>query len=215
MADARVELRADFGPEVEVQVLAAALGDIAKVSDFAMACQGIADRNEVVVQLLREWPPDLEPDWLWRRQGPVDRYAPALARDTLDSSPEWNRMVREYGGYNNTGAVRVERLEYHNPLEMVILVSGAVVIWVLRLIRDWPAKRRLNDAVAGEFEDRARTRRQLRELVVEEAAREGVRLSADQLRELLDDDTLDAMRALGDSRLEIRGLESGTEQSSQ
>lgn len=53
----------------------------------------------------------------------------------------------------------VQRLEYANPIELILLGSGLLlrgVIIAARLVRDWSAQRRINSATAREAEAQAR-----------------------------------------------------------
>lgn len=210
-ADERFRIRGDLGPMADIQTLAAVLNDLARVADFAVACQQVADRNDATAEILRRRPfesvgelEDLEHLWYRRHPG---YYPFPMARDVVESSPDWNSLLREYGAGRAHGSVQVEQLRYRNPLELVILASGIVVVGVLRLVRDWPERKRLNRAAAADYENAVNSREAARQVILSQLAQDGYRLSPDQVSSLLDGSTVDAIRALGDSSLEMRAID--------
>lgn len=74
-------------------------------------------------------------------------------------------------------AATVRRLEYSNPIELVLMGSGMLIAGVVvaaRLVRDWSTTRRTNEAVAREAEAEARMtedRARLYSWMVDEARR--------------------------------------------
>lgn len=204
-------LRVDLGRLSDIQQLSAVLRDLSAVCTAAGALQGLVDRNQAVYDVLRRPGPyldewfDLDLEFLRpRRRWP---YGAATSIDPLlASSPGFNQAVSERMQSSvNDSRVRVVRLEFSNPLELVIVASGAVVISMVRLLRDWPARRALNDAVAQNYRDTAHDRARVRQIIIEQLASGEHRLSAEQVADVFTAEVADAMLALGDARLEIEG----------
>lgn len=93
------------------------------------------------------------------------------------ADPEWI-VLRDLRAQSLLGqAATVRRLEYSNPIELVLAGSGLLiggVIVAARLVRDWSVTRRTNEAVAREAEAEARMtedRARLYSWMVDEARR--------------------------------------------
>jgi hypothetical protein len=91
----------------------------------------------------------------------------------------------------------------------LLLGAGFVTVVVLRIIRDWPGRQRLNAAVAADTENQVLARKELRDLLVRGVVEGDIPLSAAQVDDLLTLDVARAMSALGDSQFTMRELESG------
>ena len=200
MADP-ITLTLNVGPRASIQAVSSAVDDIMRVLDFAADLQRRADRAALVaarVQARRIRPTDLgflnlawEPVFVGGAGEPVDEFERIAARQVDENS-----------------RITVERLTYENPLELVILAGGLVTIGVLRLLRDWPDRRRLNRAVATEYENKVISRQRVRERVLEQVDSGDLPLTPELIDTLLTDDVADALRALGDGPLKISGLPS-------
>ncbi|PPI26965.1 hypothetical protein [Rathayibacter sp. AY1B5] len=205
-----VELSLNLGPNVSMKALGSAVDDLTLVLEFASALQRNANRSATVsARVLSNF----------RR---AENEDPRAARIDVSSSPDavdWQSIVldRLYAVYpgqpvrrdDQDGQITVQSLTYNNPLELVILVSGGVVVWVLRLLRDWPGRRQLNIAAASEYQSRAMFRNSVRRVVLRELESGQVPVTPELVEKLLTDDVTDAIGSLGDGPLEIRGLPSG------
>lgn len=209
---ATVTLRANMGPDSLVEDIAGLIGDVGVACRFASSLQRIVDRNEAIYAVMRGRPdflPDPEDLLLWRFgrsatfgwQGgagvPVPSVERAIRAELLRTEAD------------SRAEIRVQALTYSNPLEMVLGVSGLVVIAVLNVIRDWPMRRRLNEAVVADYESAVRARDEIRRHLVERVVSDGIRITPDQMTELLTPDVERALLALGDAPLDLEGLESG------
>jgi hypothetical protein len=95
---------------------------------------------------------------------------------------------------------RLRSVRYENPLILEILSEGGFATLalsaLLRLIRDWGSRRRLEDARASDAEDRLWFRTQLRTIAVQQLARGELRLTPEIIRDLLSDDLVNAVGEL-------------------
>lgn len=99
-------------------------------------------------------------------------------------------------------------MNYRNPFEMVIPATGLVVLAAVKVVRDWPARRRFDAAVSRDYENQVLAREEARQIILDRMRREALPLTEDQITSLLDGRTIDAMRALGDSNLSFKELTS-------
>lgn len=102
--------------------------------------------------------------------------------------------------------VRVVSLRYENPLDMVILAGGVVVVYVLKMLREWSARRRLNNATATEYENGVTFREEVRSRVLAAIDNGTLPLSPDLVQSLLTDDVASSLGVLGDADLKVFGL---------
>jgi hypothetical protein len=100
----------------------------------------------------------------------------------------------------------VHSIRYSNPIEIVVGI-GLIAYLVLQVVRDWPARRRLNAAVAADAENTVLARKELRDLLLRRIANGEIPVSLQQVDGLLTLDIARAMSALGDSGLSLRALE--------
>jgi hypothetical protein len=206
----RVAVSLDLGPRSPVEVVTAALSDINSVCQFGGQLQDRATRNEALRHVLRrpgQWLEDALdfPEPYTRRS-----YSAFLLGAERFASPSLEAAIADYIRTNDldTGEVYVERLTYENPVEVVLAV-GAVVLAVLRLVRDWPERRRINRARADDYQNQVATRQQVRRIVERRIASGQYPLTPDQIDDLLTKDVSDAFRALGNSHLNLRELGEG------
>lgn len=103
----------------------------------------------------------------------------------------------------------VHRVEYSNPLELVLAGSGMLiggVIWVARLVRDWSNKRRADEAVVREAHAEAtitETRAELYKWLVDEAKQGRCPMPVGDLAQLVTPAEIKALDRLADSPLRL------------
>lgn len=201
MADS-ITLTLNVGPSASIQAVSSAVDDIMRVLDFAADLQRRVDRAALITARVRArrirptefgfyYLSGVDPVFSDGLGGPIDDFERIAARQVDENS-----------------RITVERLTYENPLELVILAGGLVTIGVLRLLRDWPDRRRLNRAVATEYENKVIFRQRVRERVLEQIDSGELPLTPELVDNLLTDDVADALGALGDGPLKISGLPS-------
>jgi len=207
----QVAVSLDLGPRSPVEVVATAVGHINTICQLGGQLQDRVTRNQALRAVLRRpgtWLEDELDGLLEYYWSPGRGYPSALLGGERLVSPSLEAAIAEYIRDNelDTGEVYVERLAYENPVEL-ILAAGAVVVAVLRLVRDWPERRRVNRARADDYEDQVATRKRVRRIIVEGIASGQYPLRPDQIDDLLTADAADAFRALGNSHLNVRGIE--------
>lgn len=209
---ATLRLAHDLGHTARIENVAGFVGDVNTVCQFGIELQRRADRSLAVYQVLRSWPryiperDDLDDEFA----SPYIPWRVSLGISELAVSPAFEAAVATQLQRSEAGSrweVRVEYLSYRNPVELVILASGAVVIAVLRLVRDWPARRRLNESIADDYESTVQTRNRIREHVLDELASGQMHLRADQVEALLTPEVGGALKALGDSAVRVERLD--------
>lgn len=102
--------------------------------------------------------------------------------------------------------ITVQSLRYENPLELVILAGGAVAVYVIRLIRDWPARRRINNAAATEYENAVIFRQKFRDRILDSIDKGELPITPELVESLLTDDVANALSAVSDADLRVLGL---------
>ncbi|SDH07494.1 hypothetical protein SAMN04515691_3432 [Leifsonia sp. 98AMF] len=102
--------------------------------------------------------------------------------------------------------ITVQSLRYENPLELVILAGGVVVVYIIRLIRDWPARRRINNAAATEYENAVAFRQKFRDRLLDSIDKGELPLTPELIDSLLTDDVANALSAVADADLKVLGL---------
>lgn len=203
-ATSHIAVSLDLGPRSPIEVVATALGHINTVCLLGGQLQDRVTRNQALRAVLRRGLYyELGPDYV---DYPV--YPGALLGVEELASPRLEAAIADYIRNNDLdiGEVYVERLTYENPVEM-ILAAGAVVLAVLRLVRDWPERRRINRVRAEDYADQVATRKKVRRILVQGISSGQYPLRPDQIDNLLTADATDAFRALGNSHLNVRDLE--------
>lgn len=209
---AELTWRLDLGSRAHLDDVSEFVGNVGTVCHFGSALQRIVNRNDALYQVISgrsEFYLEAQEEYLsfrrWRSGPPwVVLPGPQLASAALERAVARQLFTSEVEG---RAEVRVERLTYENPLELVIVATGAAILGILRLVRDWPANRRLADARARDFESRARTSDELRQVVVQQVAAGQLRLTPEQVLPLLTFDVEQALRALAEAPLSIEGLD--------
>jgi hypothetical protein len=213
----RLRLRLDLGRRTDIQFLTSALDDMSTVCSFGGDLQRVADRNLATYEVLQrpsryleDWELFEQDQWyrFFRERGSRYPVVPLLPASLLTESPALNRAVaarlRQTESERDARVV-VEELHYSNPVEWIILASGVVLLGVIKLIRDWPDRRELNQMVAANYRSVTRDRERARQIALNQLERGEYRLSRKQIEDLFTDDVADALGALGDARLEIEG----------
>lgn len=199
MAD-RITLTLNVGPSASIQAVSSAVDDIMRVLDFAADLQRRVDRAALITaraQSRRIRPPELGWSIAWE---------PTFIGGGVEPADEFERIAARQVDENSR--ITVERLTYENPLELVILAGGLVTIGILRVLRDWPDRRRLNRAVATEYENKVIARQRVRGQIATQIDNGTLPLTPELIDKLLTDDVADALGALGDGPLKISGLPS-------
>lgn len=197
-----VAVSLDLGPGAPIEVVSAVIGHLNAVCQLGSQLQIHVSRTRALAAVLREPGPwqraDIDLTELW---------------DSGYLSPSLELHIASYmhsHDLDSDGDVHVERLTYENPIEVVVAV-GAVVLAVLRLVRDWPARRRINRARASDYEDQVAARKQVRRILVDGIASGQYSLRPKDIDNLLTKDAVDAFRALGNGRIDVRELDQPAE----
>jgi hypothetical protein len=146
--------------------------------------------------------------WGGPRLDPRGRVPEVSAIPAVIFAPAVSRFLEENNSTQDT-ITTVESIRYSNPIEYVLAAGFVTAVVVLRIIRDWPARRRLNAAVAADVENTVLARKELRDEINRRARESNIPISAAQIDGLLTLDVARAMSALGDSGFGMRELESG------
>lgn len=104
------------------------------------------------------------------------------------------------------GSVLVEAVSYRNPIK-VTLSLGISPKAALEILRDWSARRRMNNAIADDYEDIVRTRKRIRQELAERLLEGEQPVSSNLIENLLSTDVVEAFRTLGNSSVKLRELE--------
>lgn len=200
----------NIGPLADVQSIAAVIDDLGAVCAFGSELQRAANRNRAVREVSRSLgllPRIGEEPFPTSPFGHVQigGYYPSIGVPIV--SPRFERAVADAARQSEPDTVvRVERLLYQNPVELIIIASGAVVLATIKLIRDWPARRQLNEAEAADYQNTVRAREQARQIVLDHLANGEYVLARDQVDGLMTPRIADAMRSLGDANLTVDQL---------
>jgi hypothetical protein len=190
MADNEIRLTLNLGPRASIQTVSSAINDLALVLDFASALQRRVERDAVLSARLRNRGVE-ESNWfVIEGLSPIRPVPDEFERFAIRQADENSRIT-------------VQSLRYENPLELVILAGGAVIISIVRMLRDWPDRRRLNHAVASEYENRVAFRERVRERVLQKIDDGTLPITQETMEALLTDDVTDALGTLGDGPLEV------------
>lgn len=207
--DTEVRLRVDLGENAPIEVVASVIGDISRVCVFGGELQRHVARNLALRQvLLRPGPfDDPELDYLLRERypyglWPASVFLTGLASQALER--EITAFMAEYRLEEDADTL-VRELTYRNPVEAaLVLASGGVVLALLTLLRDWPSRRRINQAVARDYEDEVRARKRVRKTVTDALVGGELPLTPELIDHLLTDDTVRALDALGRADLSLQ-----------
>lgn len=215
----RVQVTVDIGPGAPVEVVRQIVDDVDTVCQFAGQLQYQAAVTAAEWAILRRpagWIRGSDYDeYLFLADawgGPVvGRRGPLAALPAAILAPAIARYLEESNASRDS-ITTVESLRYSNPIEFVLGVGVVAAVVVLRTIRDWPSRRRLNAAVAADIENQVLARKELRDELVRRALESDIPLSATQIDDLLSLDVARAMSALGDSEFTLRELDSGSDE---
>ncbi len=196
-----IALSLNIGAGAPFETVVAPLADFSAFCAFASELQRTYDNTYAVARAVqRELPRQYtDRDVLFLSIEGLSFWPESLAARL---QPEVERILDQIGADANA-EIRVSRIHYENPIEWVILASGVVVIALLKVIRDWPAHRRVKRAAALDYENEVETRRQLRALIVERFRADGIALSSKQIDELLSGSTVQAIKRLGDAGVDV------------
>lgn len=211
----RVQITIDLGAGAPIEVLRQIIDDLDTVCQFGGQLQyqaAITTAEWAILRRPQGWIRGSDyDDYLFGGQawgGPiVGGRGPFVAIPAAILAPAVSRYLEESNATQDT-VTTVESISYSNPIELVI-GAGVVTIVVLRIVRDWRDRRRLNAAVAADVENQVLARKELRDELVRQVLQGNVPLSAAQVDDLLTPDIARAMSALGDSRFSMRELELG------
>jgi hypothetical protein len=211
-----VAVSIDVGAGAPIEVIRQLVDDLDTVCQFGGALQyraSVADAQRIVLRSPdrwldgRDWRRYLRdaPDYYETRLAPGGRIPPyelveaAVARYLAENNPTPDTITT------------VESIRYSNPFDIVLGAAIIVATVVLPTIRDWQARRRLNDAVATDVENTVLARKLLRDELVRRMIEGDLPLSAAQIDDLLTLDVTRAMQALGNAQPNLRELETGHE----
>lgn len=207
----RVEVTVDLGAGAPIEVVRQVMDDLDTVCQFGGKLQYQA------AVATAEWEVLVHPED-WFRGDAYEHYVfavkafgppggPGAIPDSI-LAPAVSRFLEENNSTQDT-ITTVESIRYSNPIEYVLAAGFVTAVVVLRIIRDWPARRRLNAAVAADVENTVLARKELRDEINRRARESNIPISAAQIDGLLTLDVARAMSALGDSGFGMRELESG------
>lgn len=213
--DTEVRLQVNLGPDAPIEVVTSVLADVNRVCQFGGELQRHVTRTRALRSVLRGSGPlfdDSELDYFLRGRGPYSyRLASAFLGGGLSEllEPEIARWTAE-AGVDRDDETLVREISYHNPMDVGLLVAGGgVVLALLRMIRDWPAQRRVNELRADDYADEVSARKRVRTALADAMVSGQLPVSAQQIDRLLTDETVRAIDALGRSRPSLQEPPSG------
>ncbi|MCA2261988.1 hypothetical protein [Mycobacterium marseillense] len=231
----RVQITVEVGAGAPIEVIRQIIDNLDTVCQFGGELQyrvALAVAQQAVLRDPGRWIPGPRPSaWHDLKAGggvptgdrpsfiesgttPLD----ALLSFSPDFAPAISRYLEESDSTQDT-VTTVESIKYSNPLEIVLgagIAGGiALIPVVLQMIRDWPARRRLNNAAVADIENVVAARKQLRDGLVRQMLNGNIPVSAPQINDLLTLDVARAMLSLRDTRFSMSELESGDAGSSQ
>jgi hypothetical protein len=208
--DTEVHLQLDLGANAPIEVVAGVLGDVSLVCGLGGELQRHVTRNRALREVLSRggrFVGDPEWDYLIGRKSPY-WVPPALLAGFV--SPTLERDVAVWTaelGLEEDADTLVREVNYRNPLVAVLLLAGGgVTLALLKFLRDWPARRRINQAVADDYEDRVRARKRVRRAATDALVGGDLPLTPDLVDALLTDDTVRALDVLGRADLSLQEL---------
>lgn len=213
----RAAISINLGASVPIEVIRQAIDDFDSVCQFSGALQYQAAIAEAETAILRR-------PTAWISGQAYDDYVLNIERNFPSALVPWGSLhtsalpttifapaVSRYLDQNNVSSettTTVESIRYSNPLEIVFGI-GVVGLLVLQTIRDWSGRRRLNAAVAADFENTVNARKAIRDELVRRFVDDSIPIPPQMLNELLTGDVARSMEALGDSQFTLRELEAG------
>lgn len=214
----RVQITIDIGAGAPIEVIRQVIDNLDTVCQFGGELQYQAAMAQAEWAILRRptnWIRGNDYDeYIFSLQMPGDPVflrGPIAAIPTAILAPAISRYLDENNSTQDT-ITTVESIRYSNPIE-VVLGLGVLALLTIETARDWHARRRLNAAMAADFENEVLARKELRDELVRRVREGRIPLSATQIEDLLTLDVAKAMSALGNSRFDMRQLESGEDES--
>lgn len=214
----RVQITIDLGAGAPIEVIRQVIDNLDTVCQFAGDLQyqvAQAQAQTAVLENPERWM--LGPQYEDLPRIPYagsTRGEPTLNPVAAMLSPLFARGISRYLDENDSTEdtiTTVESIRYSNPIE-IVLGAGAVaylVLEVLKMARDWSGRRRINAAIAADFESQVHARKQLRDALVRRTVHDNIPLSAAQIDDLLTLDVAGAMAGLRDSEFSMRDLGPG------
>ncbi|MDT5016352.1 MAG: hypothetical protein QOD39_2512 [Mycobacterium sp.] len=213
----RVAVSIDVGAGAPIEVIRQLVDDLDTVCQFGGALQyraSVADAQRIVLRNPdrwldgRDWRRYLRdaPDYYEKRYSEIAPDSRVLAYELVETAV--SRYLAENNPTSDT-ITTVESIRYSNPFDIVLGAAMIVATVVLPTIRDWQARRRVNDAIATDVENTVLARKLLRDELVRRMIEGDLPLSAGQIDDLLTLDVTRAMQALGNAHPNLRELESG------
>jgi hypothetical protein len=199
----RVAITVNLGAGAPIEVVRQLIDDLDTACQFGGELEYLSVQGQAEFAVLRELNADpasdegSHPQRIWSGV-PSEGLKPILAR-----------AIAQYMANTNAGQdtiTTVESIRYSNPIEFILGAALVTTVVVLRTIRDWPDRRRLNKAVADEAANIVLARKQLRDEIVRRAVEENIFISVGQIDELLTLDVTKALTALGDSNISMHEL---------
>ncbi len=198
---AEVQLLRDVARNPASVLNRARLNDSAGPDAFEDINEWIDDlrwESEWLYRWTREWGPPPPP---WRR--PFKGLPPSLFTlsdlSTRSMPPAVQQLISADAARLLGDDIGVESLNYSNPLVTTLIAGGLTfssLIVLLGVVRDFGARRRISNAAAGDAEDTARARRQLRRQLLSAHARGEIAVPPAELMAALGDPPVDAMAKL-------------------
>lgn len=210
----RVAVTVDLGAGAPIEVVRQVIDDLDTACQFGGALQYQAARAQAELAILRR-----PAGWISGED--YDEYAfassmlPPFKRYSGMPSAILEPAISRYLVETNVAQetlTTVESIRYSNPIEIVLSAAMLTAVVVLRTVREWTFRRRLNDAVADDARNIVLARKELRDALVRSVIEGNIPIGSDQIGELLTLDVARALTALGDSRITLRELE-GTDES--
>lgn len=233
----RVQITVDVGAGAPIEVIRQIIDNLDTVCQFGGELQyrvALVEAQRAVLSDPGRWIPGLRPSSPWWSElkagggvptgdGPFREPGTTTPLDALlsfspDFAPAISRYLEESNSTQDT-VTTVESIKYSNPLDIVLgagIAGGiALIPVVLQMIRDWPARRRLNNAAVADTENVVAARKQLRDGLVRQMLNGNIPVSGPQINDLLTLDVARAMLSLRDTRFSMNELESGDAGSSE
>lgn len=212
-----VLVRINLGESAPLEVVSSTVCDLATVCDVGSELQRRVSRAEMLRQVIQEVGPEgrLYEDWFWDlppSRRPYGYPAGILFRDS--ELPLGRELSRRLAGlqaeWEADADILVRELHYRNPFDaQLVLVSGGVVLGLLRMIRDWSSNRRIGQVLADDVADEALKRKELRRRVLQGIADGDIPLPEQWLDPLLSDRAVRAFDRLSRRAVELPSLDDG------
>jgi len=200
-----ITLTLNVGPNASIQAVGSAINDLTRVLEFAATAQRLVDRGALIEARVRARRNRRlgRDDIVWGDTG-LPLFYEAVPPSSDQFADEFERIAGRQVEEN--AEITVQSLRYENPIELVILAGGTVVYALLRLIRDWPDRDRLNKAAVREYENGVIFRDRVRAQVLKQVDTGELPLTPELLDRLLTDDVANSLGALGDGPVQVFGL---------